>query len=68
MLFILRQLVLDQKSFYNTKYGHDQEYVEVSEKDFADRVRSLYKDFLTIFGQQPMWPSLKHLTCAHSQI
>lgn len=38
LMFILKQLVSDSESFYRTRYGHARDYVEVSEKELAERV------------------------------
>ena len=39
LLFVLKQLVQEQMSFHKTRYGTDQDIVEISEKDLADKVR-----------------------------
>ncbi len=38
LLFILKQLAADQMSFQRTRYGIEQESIEISEKDLADKV------------------------------
>jgi hypothetical protein len=38
LLFILKQLSQDQMSFQRNKYGLDQDTIEISEKDFVDKV------------------------------
>lgn len=39
LLFVLKQLVQEQMSFHRTRYGTEQDIVEISEKDLADKVR-----------------------------
>jgi DNA replication licensing factor MCM2 len=41
LLFILKQLAMDQMSFQRNRFGLDQETIEISEKDLADKVLSL---------------------------
>ena len=38
LLFILKQLAQDQMSFQRNRYGMEQEIIEVSVKDLADKV------------------------------
>ena len=38
LLFILKQLVAEQSTFYRTRYGADQDVIEISDKDLADKV------------------------------
>ena len=38
LLFILKQLAQDQMTFQRTRYGLDQDTIEISEKDLADKV------------------------------
>ena len=38
MLFILKQLAQDQMSFQRNRFGIEQEIIEISEKDLADKV------------------------------
>ena len=39
LLFILKQLSNDQMSFQRNRYGQEQEIIEISCKDLADKVR-----------------------------
>ncbi|XP_067934703.1 DNA replication licensing factor mcm2-like [Watersipora subatra] len=59
LLFILKQLILDQKSFYATKYGHEQDLVEVSEKDFSERAKQLNIRDLSKFYKCDMFKTNK---------
>lgn len=52
LLFILRQLIHDQASYQRNRYGTDQETVEISEKDLADRARQI-----NIHNMQPFFAS-----------
>ncbi len=38
LLFVLKQLAQDQMTFQRTRYGMEQDYIEISEKDLADKV------------------------------
>lgn len=42
LLFILKQLAMDQMSFQRNRFGLDQETIEISEKDLADKVGGEY--------------------------
>jgi len=52
LLFILRQLIHDQASYQRNRYGTDQDTVEISEKDLADRARQI-----NIHNMQPFFSS-----------
>ncbi|KAF0294254.1 DNA replication licensing factor mcm2 [Amphibalanus amphitrite] len=52
LLFILRQLIHDQAVYQRNRYGTEQETVEVSEKDLADRARQI-----NIHNLQPFFTS-----------
>ncbi|XP_052781535.1 DNA replication licensing factor mcm2-like [Mya arenaria] len=41
LLFILKQLAADQMSFQRSRYGQEQEIIEVSCKDLADKARQI---------------------------
>ncbi|XP_002740276.1 DNA replication licensing factor mcm2-like [Saccoglossus kowalevskii] len=41
LLFVLKQLVQEHSSFHRTRHGADQEYVEISEKDLAEKARQI---------------------------
>jgi len=41
LLFILKQLAQDQMSFQRNRYGVEQDVIEVSEKDLADKARQI---------------------------
>ncbi|XP_077982229.1 DNA replication licensing factor mcm2-like [Glandiceps talaboti] len=41
LLFILKQLVQEQSSFHRTRHGGEQEYIEISEKDLAEKARQI---------------------------
>ena len=38
LLFILKQLAQDQMAFQRNRYGIEQDFIEVAEKDLADKV------------------------------
>jgi len=41
LLFVLKQLAQDQMSFQRNRYGVEQDIIEVSEKDLADKARQI---------------------------
>ncbi|XP_070557526.1 DNA replication licensing factor mcm2-like [Ptychodera flava] len=41
LLFLLKQLVQEQSSFHRTRHGGEQEYIEISEKDLAEKARQI---------------------------
>ena len=41
LLFMLKQLAQDQMAFQRNRYGTEQDVIEISEKDLADKVRFL---------------------------
>ncbi|KAK3611229.1 hypothetical protein CHS0354_005239 [Potamilus streckersoni] len=49
LLFILKQLAQDQMTFQRNRYGTDQEVIEISEKDLADKARQINITNLTAF-------------------
>ena len=55
LLFILKQLAQDQMTFQRTRYGLDQDTIEISEKDLADKVRSFCLTRMP-FSQRPTAP------------
>merc|ERR1711953_1335899 len=52
LLFILRQLVQETASYMRNRYGTEQEVIEISESDMADRARSI-----NILNLQPFFNS-----------
>ena len=42
LLFILKQLVQEHTSFHRTRYGTDQEIIEISEQDLKDKVKFIF--------------------------
>lgn len=51
LLFILRQLVSDHSSFLRNRFGEIQEYVEIPEKDLADKAKTISITKLSDFYQ-----------------
>ncbi|XP_045166532.1 DNA replication licensing factor mcm2-like [Mercenaria mercenaria] len=49
LLFILKQLSQDQMSFQRNRYGQEQEIIEISCKDLADKARQINIHNLTPF-------------------
>ncbi|KAJ8301240.1 hypothetical protein KUTeg_020227 [Tegillarca granosa] len=49
LLFILKQLAQDQMSFNRNRFGLEQEYIEISEKDLADKARQISITNLSAF-------------------
>ncbi|XP_013421596.1 DNA replication licensing factor mcm2-like [Lingula anatina] len=50
LLFILKQLAQDQMAFQRNRYGTtDQDYIEISEKDLADKARQINIHTLSAF-------------------
>ncbi|XP_029633599.1 DNA replication licensing factor mcm2 [Octopus sinensis] len=49
LLFILKQLAQDQMSFQRNRFGLQQEQIEISEKDLADKARQINIYSLTTF-------------------
>lgn len=49
LLFILKQLAQDQMTFQRNRYGLEQEQIEISEKDLADKARQINISNLTSF-------------------
>merc|ERR1719228_919995 len=49
LLFILRQLTQDQQAFHRNRYGSEQDQIEISEKDLADKARQINIHSLTSF-------------------
>ena len=50
LLFILKQLSQDQMTFQRNRFGMEQETIEISEKDLADKVgkhKQLVFNFIT---------------------
>ncbi|XP_033116539.1 DNA replication licensing factor mcm2-like [Anneissia japonica] len=41
LLFVLKQLVSDQMTYLRTRYGKQQEVIEVSDRDLADKARQI---------------------------
>ncbi|XP_048244361.1 DNA replication licensing factor mcm2-like [Haliotis cracherodii] len=49
LLFILKQLAQDQMAFQRNRYGMEQDSIEISEKDLADKARQINIHNLTSF-------------------
>ena len=47
LLFILKQLAQDQMSFQRNRFGLEQEIIEISEKDLADKVHDSDRSIAT---------------------
>ncbi|XP_052065124.1 DNA replication licensing factor mcm2-like [Mytilus californianus] len=57
LLFILKQLAMDQMSFQRNRFGLDQETIEISEKDLADKARQINISNLTNFYESDIFRS-----------
>lgn len=55
LLFILKQLAMDQMSFQRNRFGLDQETIEISEKDLADKARQINISNLTPFYESDIF-------------
>lgn len=55
LLFILKQLAMDQMSFQRNRFGLDQETIEISEKDLADKARQINISNLTSFYESDIF-------------
>ncbi|XP_071485940.1 DNA replication licensing factor mcm2-like [Diadema antillarum] len=55
LLFVLKQLVQEQMSFHRTRYGTDQDIVEISEKDLADKARQIHIHNLSAFFESEIF-------------
>ncbi|KAK3102492.1 hypothetical protein FSP39_011770 [Pinctada imbricata] len=49
LLFILKQLAMDQMTFQRNRFGLDQDTIEISEKDLADKARQINISNLSSF-------------------
>ena len=57
LLFILRQLVQETASYMRNRYGTEQEVIEISESDMADRARSINIQNLQPFFNSELFKS-----------
>ncbi len=49
-MFILKQLVRDQITFYNNRYGNAPQVIEILEEEFLDRVSIFLIEFVFSHG------------------
>ncbi|PIK58025.1 putative DNA replication licensing factor mcm2 [Apostichopus japonicus] len=59
LLFIIKQLAQEQMSFHRTRYGTEQEIIEISEKDLADKARQINIHNLSAFYDCPAFKANK---------
>ncbi|XP_038068588.1 DNA replication licensing factor mcm2-like [Patiria miniata] len=59
LLFILKQLVTEQMTFYRTRYGSDQDVIEISDKDLADKARQINIHNLAQFFESEIFKAHK---------
>ena len=57
LLFILRQLVQETASYMRNRYGTEQEVIEISESDLADRARTINIQNLQPFFNSELFKS-----------
>lgn len=57
LLFILKQLAMDQMSFQRNRFGMEQETIEISEKDLADKARQINISNLASFYESDLFKS-----------
>ncbi|XP_064614879.1 DNA replication licensing factor mcm2-like [Liolophura sinensis] len=57
LLFVLKQLAQDQLSFQRNRFGMDQDVIEISEKDLADKARQINIFNLTEFYSSDLFKS-----------
>ncbi|XP_061187853.1 DNA replication licensing factor mcm2-like [Saccostrea echinata] len=55
LLFILKQLAQDQMTFQRNRYGLEQEQIEISEKDLADKARQINISNLASFYESDIF-------------
>lgn len=41
LLFLIKQMVRDQSAYYRNRFGGEQDYVEIEEEEFAEKVSFL---------------------------
>ncbi|CAG10746.1 unnamed protein product, partial [Tetraodon nigroviridis] len=59
LLFILKQLVAEQTAYQRSRYGVQNDTVEISEKDFKDKARQINIHNLTAFYDSDLFRSNK---------
>lgn len=57
LLFVLKQLAQDQMSFQRNRFGVEQEIIEISEKDLADKARQINIHNLSSFYDSDIFKS-----------
>eukprot|EP00058_Branchiostoma_floridae_P021237 XP_002606727.1 hypothetical protein BRAFLDRAFT_281666 [Branchiostoma floridae] len=55
LFFILRQLVQEQLSFHRNRFGTEQDFVEISEKDLQDKARQIGIHNLSAFYESDVF-------------
>lgn len=54
-MFVLKQLVRDQITFHNNRYGSAPEIVEILEDEFLDRARQINIDNVSTLYESDMF-------------
>lgn len=59
LLFILKQMIRDQMTFYRSRYRSEPENVEIEEEEFADRARQINIHSLSSFYESKVFQDNK---------
>lgn len=57
LLFVLKQLVRDQVSYYKNRYRSEPDIIEIEEEDFMERARQINIHSLATFYESPLFTS-----------